>query len=90
MDEKINVKVNGVIHIYATSNVTILPLERPDKDGNLLVAVSYAGKDVRGTVSQEGAKKLFTEEAIKERIGRIKEEEEYPVVVIDKPKRRDS
>ena len=89
MDDKINVKVNGVIHIYATSNVTILPLERPDKNGNLLVAVSYAGKDVRGTVSKEGAKKLFTEEAIKERIGRIKEEE-YPVVVIDKPKRRDS
>lgn len=96
MDQKITVKIGKEFHIYAESDITVVPgLYSKGEIEEVFVEVTYAGETVRGTVSAFEAKKLLPETSAKNRLAKMKkekeEEEKYPIVVIDKPKmRRDS
>jgi hypothetical protein len=96
MDQKITVKVGKEFHIFAESDITVVPsLHSKGEIKEVFVEVTYAGKTIRGTVSASESKKLLPETSAKNRRAKTKKEEEeekkYPIVVIDKPKmRRDS
>ncbi len=74
MDEKIEVLINGVIHVFAESDITVVPVLRlPGTEINRVsVTVNHMGQELYGTVTLKEAGKLKPEASEKNRLAKEK------------------